>query len=133
MYGARNIMYKSYGDKKPGGFKGGKRFGGAGGGGFKRPSGGSFGGDHDRQMYDATCATCSTACQVPFRPNGRKPVLCSNCFKKEGGGEFRSEPRGEYRKPSFSAGPEASAGSNFAAQLKEINDKLDAIIEALEE
>jgi CxxC-x17-CxxC domain-containing protein len=119
-------MYKSFGGKKSGGSgyggKGGSRFGGAGGGGYDRER---------KQMFDAVCASCSQPAQVPFRPNGRKPVLCSNCFKKEGGGEFRSESRGEFRKPAF--GERSEGNGNITAQLKEINDKLDAIIEALEE
>lgn len=35
-----------------------------------------------RQMYDATCAQCGQACQVPFEPReGGKPVLCLTCFR----------------------------------------------------
>ena len=122
-------MYKSFGGKKSGGFspRGGSGFGGKGGSRF----GGGGGGKGDwKQLFDATCASCSQACQVPFKPNGRKPVLCSNCFKRDGGHESRGE-RQEFRKPAF--GDRSEGGSNVAAQLKEINDKLDAIIDALEE
>lgn len=38
----------------------------------------------NRQMYDATCAKCGAACQVPFKPRseaeGGRPVLCKACF-----------------------------------------------------
>jgi CxxC-x17-CxxC domain-containing protein len=38
----------------------------------------------NRQMHDAVCAQCGTACQVPFKPRpveeGGKPVLCQACF-----------------------------------------------------
>ena len=41
----------------------------------------------DRQMYDATCAKCGAACQVPFKPRsveeGGKPVLCNACFQAQ--------------------------------------------------
>jgi len=44
--------------------------------------GGGMGGD--RQMFDAVCAQCGTACQVPFKPRpeseGGRPVLCKACF-----------------------------------------------------
>lgn len=42
----------------------------------------------ERQMFDAVCADCGNACQVPFRPSGDKPVFCNNCFgeKKNAGG-----------------------------------------------
>ena len=48
------------------------RRGGGGGGGY----GGS------RQMHDATCADCGSACQVPFLPTQDRPVYCSDCFSK---------------------------------------------------
>jgi len=33
-----------------------------------------------REMFSATCASCGREAQVPFRPNGTKPVYCSDCF-----------------------------------------------------
>lgn len=113
--------------------KGGKGFG------FKktwergsdgRPGGKTF-------LFDAVCAQCSSACQVPFKPNGRKPVLCSNCFGKggerggdRGGDRFggRSE-RPSFDRPSFSERP--SGGDN--ARLSAIEAKLDKILEILDE
>ena len=35
-----------------------------------------------RKMYDAVCANCGKACQVPFEPHTDRPVFCSDCFKK---------------------------------------------------
>jgi CxxC-x17-CxxC domain-containing protein len=43
----------------------------------------SFGGDRDKKdvtLYNATCTTCGKSCEVPFRPDGKKPVLCRDCF-----------------------------------------------------
>lgn len=80
-----------FGGGKPwerGGARGGQGGGYRGGdrddrrsGGFGGRSGGFGGGD--REMHDATCNSCGNACQVPFRPNGSKPIYCSNCFKKD--------------------------------------------------
>ncbi len=42
-----------------------------GGGGFDKPA---------REMHPAVCAQCGTDTMVPFRPNGEKPVYCSDCF-----------------------------------------------------
>jgi CxxC-x17-CxxC domain-containing protein len=36
-----------------------------------------------REMFSATCARCGREAQVPFRPNGAKPVYCSDCFTSE--------------------------------------------------
>lgn len=33
-----------------------------------------------RRMFDATCARCSAATQVPFEPRGDRPVYCRACF-----------------------------------------------------
>lgn len=35
-----------------------------------------------REMYDAVCAACGRACQVPFQPTGDRPVYCRECFAK---------------------------------------------------
>lgn len=97
-------------DKKPsfggkGGFKGGDRGGSRGGdrGGFGGNRGG-FGGVRDGErrevtMHKATCSTCGKPCEVPFRPDGSKPVLCSECF-----GKNRSDDRNgvERRNDRFS-------------------------------
>ena len=53
------------------------RRGGGGGGGGR----GNFGGP--REMHKATCAECKTECEVPFKPNGEKPVYCRDCFNKK--------------------------------------------------
>lgn len=36
----------------------------------------------DRQMYDVTCDQCGVQTQVPFKPNGAKPVYCRDCFRR---------------------------------------------------
>ncbi len=61
-----------------GGYGGGSGYGGGGGGG----GGGGYGGGGPRQMYDAVCADCGNACQVPFQPRQDRPVYCNDCFSK---------------------------------------------------
>ena len=75
-------MFKSQGNRpQGGGWKGGndRKFGG----------GGSFGRRDDRgfdrpEMHKATCASCGNGCEVPFKPNGSRPIYCRECFKKDG-------------------------------------------------
>lgn len=55
------------------GSRGGGGYGGGGGGGYGRAP---------RQMFDAVCAGCGINTQVPFQPNGSKPVYCRECFQK---------------------------------------------------
>ena len=35
-----------------------------------------------KEMFDAVCDECGKPCKVPFKPNGEKPVYCSECFAK---------------------------------------------------
>jgi CxxC-x17-CxxC domain-containing protein len=105
---------------------GGKRksFGDRDGG---RPAGRSAG---PMTLHDAICAECSKECKVPFKPNGKKPVYCVDCFKQmEGAGdrEDRGRERGGFdRRPSFGMRP-----SNDG--IAELNRKVDRILRILED
>ena len=35
-----------------------------------------------RQMYDVTCSECKKETQVPFKPDGTRPVYCRECYQK---------------------------------------------------
>lgn len=48
------------------------------------------------QMYDAVCDKCGRDCKVPFRPSGDKPIYCSECFEKQGGGNSDRGGRRDY-------------------------------------
>ncbi|OGH91241.1 MAG: hypothetical protein A2479_04395 [Candidatus Magasanikbacteria bacterium RIFOXYC2_FULL_39_8] len=76
---------------KPGGYHSEKSFG-------KRDFGGGRGFDRGakREMFDAVCSECGDECQIPFRPTGGRPVLCSNCFGKKNG-----ETSGKFGRNSF--------------------------------
>jgi len=52
---------------------GGNRFGGGRGRQDRRP----------REMHKTTCSSCGKEAEVPFKPDGRKPVLCKECFMKK--------------------------------------------------
>ncbi|MEC7748923.1 MAG: CxxC-x17-CxxC domain-containing protein [Chloroflexota bacterium] len=58
-----------------------RRANNSGGGGF----GGGFGGG-PREMHTVICAECGNEASVPFRPRGDRPVYCSDCFSRQGGG-----------------------------------------------
>lgn len=135
---------------------GGGRFGGnRGGGGFggrdsgRGNSGGkSWGGgkpwDRDRQitMHQAVCSNCGNKCEVPFRPNGSKPVLCNNCFAKTKSGDMPSNnfPSNNFAKREYSATPPfhpvtGDKGDKrideLRKQLDAANSKLDTLIKAM--
>ena len=52
-------------------------------------SGGGFGGGSDRgprEMHPVVCAECGKDTTVPFVPRGDRPVYCSDCYSRRGGG-----------------------------------------------
>ena len=62
----------------------------------------------DRVMYKATCADCSSQCEVPFRPTGDRPVYCKECFAKRKSG-----------------GPRANLDQKLAADFQKAGGKLN--------
>ncbi len=117
--------------------------GGGGGRDFNR--GGRSGGG-PREMFRTTCSNCGNECEVPFKPNGSKPVFCSNCFEKNGGGEsnrFGGDRDRAPRRPSFGENRSYDRPQNFERpqnndrpaqnndQFASLNAKLDRIITLL--
>lgn len=129
----------------------GNRFGGRSGGrfggrsGFGRSSGRGFGDQgEERQMYQATCAECGNACDVPFRPTGNKPVYCRDCFSQiNAGPDGRSDDHGkrgdrDSRRPSArnfdrdrSNGVGGHSVEHIDQQFAQLNEKLDKILRRL--
>ncbi|HIH95961.1 MAG TPA: hypothetical protein HA348_00475 [Thermoplasmata archaeon] len=35
-----------------------------------------------REMYTIKCADCGKEDQVPFKPDGNRPVYCRECYQK---------------------------------------------------
>ena len=44
-------------------------------------SGGRFDGP-PREMHKVTCAECGKETEVPFKPDGSRPVYCKDCYQK---------------------------------------------------
>jgi DNA-directed RNA polymerase len=96
-------------------------------GGFRAGRRRGFGGGHggDREMFSATCSNCGKECRVPFRPTNGKPVYCSVCFEKMGGGKKSKRPgRSEFE-------PRSQGNDQNKAQLDAINAKLERILNIL--
>ena len=100
-----------------GGFGGGDRGGNRGGfGGGDRPRFNNkprFGSRDEgpKEMFPTKCSECGRACEVPFRPNGEKPVFCNDCFgaqKESMSGNFAPKPRFDRNdRPQRDFGPTA--------------------------
>jgi CxxC-x17-CxxC domain-containing protein len=99
------------------------------------------GGDRDfgqKPSFRATCAKCGASCEVPFRPNGSKPVYCRDCFKKDGSSEQRFNKFDDRReRRPFDAPPQprqersAPSDDRVVGQLALLNSKLDQLIKLL--
>jgi CxxC-x17-CxxC domain-containing protein len=61
----------------------GNSYGGGNGYGASREE--SRGNRAPREMFDATCASCGAAAQVPFRPASGRPVYCKECYASRQG------------------------------------------------
>jgi len=71
-------------------------------------------GREDKQLFKGTCDECGAPCEVPFRPTAGKPLYCNNCFNK-----------GDNN-------PKASSkGVSYDQQFKDLNEKLNKILKAL--
>lgn len=111
--------YKNF--KRPGNFR-------------PRPQGASMG---PRDLFDAQCNKCGERCQVPFRPNGKKPVYCANCFTKD---DQRSERPRPFAKdfaprPSFrSGGTDSSIAEiqDLKRQIVTMNVTLEKLVTAVD-
>lgn len=103
-----------------------------GGGGFKKFGGNKFGGNNTGGrpfLYQATCSKCGKDCMLPFKPNGSKPVFCSNCFaiQKDGSDQNRSGGN-NYTKASFGDKPMfqticAKCGDKCEVPFRPVNGK----------
>jgi CxxC-x17-CxxC domain-containing protein len=54
-----------------------------------------------RQLYPVVCAECKKSCEIPFKPNGDRPVYCKECFGRR--------KLGNAAKPVVENKPEAEA------------------------
>jgi len=78
----------------------------------------------DRQvtMYDAICDECGKDCKVPFKPSGNKPIYCSDCFEKRGGGRSSGRDNRSGRRDYNRGGRDYNRGSRNVEMFSAICD-----------
>lgn len=115
------------------------------GGGNRRPAGRDF--NSSVELYKTSCSKCNASCEVPFKPNGKKPIFCKNCFVRDDT-SFERPSRDSYEKRSYNDKPRYQEERSFAPkretpvedprigamqrELTVIHDKLDTLIQSLE-
>jgi len=83
-----------------------------------------------REMHQAICSNCGNKCEVPFKPTGDKPVYCSDCFEKRGGGSSNRPGRRDSRRPRFEQ--RDNTNNKLVEQVNSLSTKLDRILNLLE-
>jgi CxxC-x17-CxxC domain-containing protein len=107
----------------------------------ERPKFGYSGGDFQHKppmkKYDAVCSTCGKRCEVPFRPDGSRPVYCTDCFgaphdAHTDGSKSKFPSRDFSARPSY--GPPAGGKSlaDLERQIGAMNTKIDTMLRILE-
>jgi CxxC-x17-CxxC domain-containing protein len=106
---------------------------------------GGFGGSkpwaNSGQMFPATCSNCNKACEVPFQPNGSKPVYCKDCFGSMKGSDDRAPRSDRGDRPSYDSRPSftprsapasAPANDETKKQIDVLTAKVDALAKSLD-
>ena len=80
------------------------------------------------ERFQAECASCHARCEVPFKPNGKKPVYCRDCYRaNEGAAPERAAPS------RYAAIPREDGATDLKKQFSILNTKLDRLTAAIEE
>lgn len=110
--------FKKYGRPAPGG---------------PRRSFGSRPAAREGERFDADCNNCGAKCQVPFRPNGKKPVYCRDCFTPtdDRAPQSRFAKRDSFA-PRTAAPREDRSMADLARQLERMNATLEALAAAVD-
>ncbi|MDB4992332.1 MAG: hypothetical protein JWL75_577 [Parcubacteria group bacterium] len=119
---------------------------------FNRSSGGGYGGSRDsrggnrdfaqKEMFDAECSKCHGPAQVPFRPNGKKPVFCAKCFTqdnerggsdRDSGSSYGHAPKRDFgpARPRFDAPSAPAVPDRTVQELKTQVERMNATLEKL--
>lgn len=105
----------------------------------RRPSGGrdfkrrDF--DRPQIMHKTICSNCGKECEVPFKPNGSKPVFCRECFQNNRSSDStRSENfprRSNFEDRGNNQINKPVAEPQYREQFEALNTKLDKILNLL--
>jgi CxxC-x17-CxxC domain-containing protein len=84
-----------------------------------------------KELFDAVCAHCGKACQVPFRPNGQKPVYCKECFNSDRGSAPQTDFKQKNAAPAFQHPPHDQRIDDLKRQVDALHAKVDRILEVI--
>ncbi len=73
--------------------------------------------DRPLEMHQASCVSCKKFCEVPFKPNGKKPVYCRDCFGREDKGSAHP-----HIKPAF--GERSTVRTSIVPRTPDVRDEI---------
>jgi len=126
----KNHVILQFNDNSMKDFKKSTGFGGRPSFGAKRSS--EFGSDRTHEKHKATCNSCHRVCEVPFRPNGKKPVYCRDCYKTATPTPSFSREKDSYSREVDSRKEEFGLG-DMKKQFSILNAKLDRLTAVIED
>lgn len=104
------------------------------GGTYSRPFGART--SAPRELFDAECNSCRERCKVPFRPNGKKPVYCANCFVKDDSKPVRGSSHGSdtrsYPQKSFATQVPDRQIQDLKREIEAMNATLQNLVVAVD-
>ena len=109
--------------------RGNNRFGG--GRDFNRRYFGRRDSSNRFEMHRTTCSKCGNDCEVPFKPNGSKPVYCDKCFEANRNSDRSSDTR-RFERPERGDVNRVSPEGQYKKQFESLNWKLDKILKMRE-
>lgn len=91
--------------------------------------------DRPQIMHKTICSNCGKECEVPFKPNGSKPVFCRECFQNNRSSDStRSENfprRSNFEDRGNNQINKPVAEPQYREQFEALNTKLDKILNLL--
>lgn len=109
----------------------------------KRSVGNHDGNRRETENFKTICTKCGGQAEVPFKPNGSKPVFCRDCFSSQAVDYAKSprpvpfsntKPTRRFDRNSEPSHLENRSGSDYKSLLNKINNlesKIDAILTIL--
>lgn len=83
------------------------------------------------EMHQATCVSCKKFCEVPFKPNGKKPVYCRDCFgTKDAESSTRAAP--SYSERTVVRTSVVPPAPDVKKEIMALNAKIDTLTRMVE-
>ncbi len=93
----------------------------------------------DKEMFGAVCESCQKSCEVPFKPNGKKPVYCADCFdgqEKNSNNTRQSFDRKKFGGRDSHQAPKESRNDSridlLQSKVEMLDSKLDKILDLIQ-